>query len=430
MNERSVFSWKRNFPTVPKFVCAVWNVWGIKKMRSIRTAVKFAFFAGAVFSATWLLGAGFQVQEQGASNLGTANAGAVANANGDATAAFWNPSAVSFADFKVGNTLVNAGINFVVPTLGLSNERGNFDCAVMSYVPNFYMAHKFTEDLAATVSVTAPYGLESSYDYDWYGRVQGLRSYLLTCDINPSLVYKITDWFSVSGGVSLQYLDCNLTQYMMGKIDLRGHSWGVGGNIGFTINYMEGGRFGFHWRSAVTQDLDGTFRMNGIPMSPISTSVDMPNTFNFGIYQRLQGDFSQFAVMLDYVYTTWSSFDKLEVPPFPPVEEDWKDTSRVAFGIHYYPEQIENLTLRFGVAYDESPVKSAEMRTVRIPCSDRIWFSGGVGYKWDIFSFDVAYSYIMCVGSSQINRTENGMTVSGHYYGHIHVVSLQAGIEF
>lgn len=379
---------------------------------------------------TCAFAAGFQVQEQGASNLGTANAGAVTNANADATAAFWNSSAAAFIDMEEGKTLVNAAITFVMPTLGLSNSNGEFDCAVDSYVPNFYMVHKFTDKFSATISVTAPYGLESEYDSNWYGRVQGLRSYLMTCDINPGFSYKVTDWLSIGGGISAQYADCNLTQYLGGYIDLRGHSWGVGGNVGFTINYMEGGRFGFQWRSAVTQDLNGTFRFNGNPMASISTSVDMPHTFNFGIYQRLPGDFDQFAVMLDYVYTTWSSFESLEVAPFPTVQEDWKDTSKIAFGIHYYPDWMEDLTLRFGVAYDESPVKNAEMRTVRIPCSDRLWFSCGVGYKWGCLSFDVAYSYIMCISGSDINRSEYGLTIDGHYYGHIHVVSLQAGIEF
>ena len=46
--------------------------------------------AGALIVASLSFGAGFQTLEQGAANLGTANAGATVNANADASAAFWS----------------------------------------------------------------------------------------------------------------------------------------------------------------------------------------------------------------------------------------------------------------------------------------------------------------------------------------------------
>ena len=62
--------------------------------------------------------AGFQILEQGASNIGSALAGAVTNANNDASAAFWNPSAGFFIE---GKGLLDQGINFIVG--GLQNQR-------------------------------------------------------------------------------------------------------------------------------------------------------------------------------------------------------------------------------------------------------------------------------------------------------------------
>ena len=60
--------------------------------------------AGALIIACTSFGAGFQTLEQGASNMGTANAGATVNANADASAAFWNPSSGFNAGLKVGET--------------------------------------------------------------------------------------------------------------------------------------------------------------------------------------------------------------------------------------------------------------------------------------------------------------------------------------
>ncbi len=416
------------------------------KFTKLATISVFAALYGTTF------GAGFQVLEQGASNMGTSMAGAVTNANNDASAAFNNPSAFAFSDLEVGKTSVSMGMSLVVPTLGLSSTTTNkdYDCAVISYVPNFYFAHKFTDDLAVTLSVTAPFGLESDYEDNFANADQGLNSYLFTVDVNPSLVYKVNDWLSINGGVSAQYAYCRLTnaiplalQTPFGgeELKLSGSNWGVGGNIGFTVEYMEGGRFGFHWRSAVQQDLSGTSRVDGVERTNIDASVEMPDTFTFGIYQKLPGYFDNFAIMIDYSYVRWSTFEKLVVTGVPVVgmtscEENWKDTSRVSFGVHYQPEDLKKLLLRAGIAYDESPVQSAVDRTVRIPCSDRLWYSIGAGYQLaDNISLDLAYVYIMTIGNSEINRQEyptnfGGSRAQGHYYGHIHVVSAQINFTF
>lgn len=398
-------------------------------------------FVATILGSASLFGAGYQIQEQGASNLGTSNAGAVVNANDDASAAFWNPSTASFMSLKEGETLVNAALTFVIPTLGLSNDTGDYDCGTLAEVPNLFVVHKLTEDFALTLSVSAPYGLESKYDDSWLGvgSNQGIRSYLFTTDINPSFSYKVNDWLSIGGGVSAQYAYVKLTgttsvhpALPLFSTDVRGQGWAVGGNAGFTIKYAEDGRIGFHWRSEVQHHLDGTFRLNGVPNKAVTADMQMPHTFNVGIYQRLRGDFSQFAVMFEYVYSMWSTFEQLYIPEIPErVEENWKDTSKFSFGIHYYPEQIEGLTLRLGAAFDESPVRDAAHRTPRIPCSDRVWVSVGAGYEfWENFSVDLAYCFITCIGSSDTNQVGVANPVQGNYFGHIHVVSAQVGYKF
>jgi len=403
-------------------------------------------YAGGIAAlalSTLAYGAGYQVIEQGASNIGTAMAGATANANNDASAAFWNPAAASFMDLENGQTRLDATISGVIPTLEFrdkgttgpymgSNPKGS--CGTDEVVPNFYAVHKFTDNLAGTLSITAPYGLESNYNSDWVGRMEGLRSYLFTSDFNPSLAYKVTDWLSVSGGLSAQFAYCTLTQYTpLGNLDLAGDSWGIGGNIGIAVQYAEDGRFGFSWRSAVKHTLKGNSHLNDSVIAPISADMSMPDTFTMGIYQRLRGDFKELAVMMEYAYTRWSVFDELYVEGTgqPAIPENWEDTSRVGVGFHYYPDWLENTTLRIGSSYDQSPVPSAQDRTVRIPCSDRIWLSCGLGYKFGQYSIDLAYSYIFVV-DSEIDRYEQSVhtTVDGEYFAHIHVISLQFGFVF
>ncbi len=401
------------------------------------------FVAAVAVSLNTAMGAGYQILEQGASNMGNAVAGATVNANQDATCAFWNPSAAAFMPLEVGQTRVDAGVFGVIPTLWCTQATSTpsiggdsqGDCSADSVVPQLYIAHKFTDRIDGTLSVTAPWGLESDYNENWAGRMQALHSFLLTVDVNPSVSFKITDWFAVSGGVSAQYAYCKLTNFIptRGELKLSGDGVAVGGNIGFTVKYAENGRFGFHWRSAVEHKLHGTAR-GAIPNTDISAEMHMPNTFDIGWYQRGWGMLREFAIMAEYAYMTWSQFEDLTVPEIgTSIEENWKDTSRVSVGFHYYPEYIKDLTVRLGVCYDESPVRSAELRTPRIPCSDRLWLTTGLGYTFGNYSIDLCYSYIFVLGDGKMNRTESSPipnTITGNYAAHIHVVGAQFGFKF
>ena len=403
--------------------------------------------AALAASACAASAAGYQIIEQGAANLGAGMAGASANAGNDASTAFWNPSAAVSMDLQAGETRVDSAVFAVIPKLCLAIDPnssaptpfgGNFDgnCATNSIVPQFFLVHRFSEDVYGTLSITAPWGLESDYAGDWIGNTSALRSYLFTADFNPSIVYRVNDWLSVSGGVSAQFAYCTLSQILPvffpgQKFDMTGQDWSIGGNVGFTIKYAEDGRIGFQWRSAVEHTLDGNAHLNGSTiLAPISADMHMPHVFTVGAYQRLRGDFREFAVMAEYAYTMWSAFDNLTVNGLPfavRVEEDWKDTSRISLGFHYYPDYIENLTLRLGSCFDESPVKSPQHRTERIPCADRVWLSTGVGYTYGNISIDLAYTYIFVIGNTDIDTMPN---VKGEYFAHIHVIGLQLGLKF
>ena len=196
-----------------------------------------------VCAYTTMFAAGFQTLEQGASNMGTAAAGATANANADATAAFWNPSAGFNAGLEVGETKVDVGINVVLsvfdfnatsvtsvnPTLK-PGKSGDAGCT--SIVPNVFVLHRLTEDVMLTLSMTAPYALETDYDENWVGRQMALNSNLTTLEFNPSLAYRINKYITINGGISGQWLHANLTSMpdFVNEYAVSGQSFAVGGN--------------------------------------------------------------------------------------------------------------------------------------------------------------------------------------------------------
>lgn len=406
----------------------------------------------ALFCATAAFGAGFQTLEQGAANIGTALAGATANASSDTSAAFWNPSAVVFTQPEIGSLRFDAAANFVIPSfefendgnsvnpMGKNNGTSGGNAGRLEFVPNFYSVYRFSEDFAFTFSMTAPFGIGTEYDSDWVGRFQGIKSRITTIDLNPSVAWKVTDWFSVSAGASAQWMHAQLTQatYLgFGRetvTTLTGDSWSAGANLGATINYAEGGRVGFSWRTKVSHDLTGNMKIQNVGASPVAANLVLPQSFNLGWYQRLGGDFHKFAVMVDYAYTCWSSFKNLDILSassgsiISRTEENWKNTSRVALGTHFYPDTVKGMTVQLGVAWDESPVPDAEHRTVRIPCSDRIWITTGIGYDYENFHFNLAYGYILFYNDSRIDADYSPTNkVSGVFVGHSHIVSAQIG---
>ncbi len=104
----------------------------------------------------------------------------------------------------------------------------------------------------------------------------------------------------------------------------------------------------------------------------------------------------------------------------------------------------EPLQLRFGVAYDQSPVKNANYRMSTMPDNDRIWLS--LGAKYDInkqHAVNVAYSHIFiknatanvngyCGGSSAtevacVSSKTNG---SANYKSSANILGLQYTYKF
>ena len=104
----------------------------------------------------------------------------------------------------------------------------------------------------------------------------------------------------------------------------------------------------------------------------------------------------------------------------------------MAFGIHYYPEFDKNMVIRFGTAWDESPVRNASFRTARIPCTDRVWLSCGLGYQYDKFNFNLGYTYILFLEDPSINNASpSGLgTMKGYFTGMANVVSVQVGMKW
>jgi long-chain fatty acid transport protein len=125
-------------------------------------------------------------------------------------------------------------------------------------------------------------------------------------------------------------------------------------------------------------------------------AVDLPERASLGAFHELS---DRFAILADITWTRWSRFRELRFrfdnPAQPTVVEPqrWNDSFRYALGLRWRP--LRALECRIGTAYDETPIPDATLRRPRIPDSDRVWLSAGLGMRpFENVRVDVGYAHL------------------------------------
>lgn len=456
--------------------------------RSARAGVALACLCLAVGAAGTARAAGFAIAEQGAKGLGEAYAGGAASAD-DASTVFFNPAGMtrlsgdhvsSALDVIVLQENFHNGGSVINPSLPgafgggtpLSGGNGG-DAGVVAPIPNLYLVHSVSDRLKLGLSLTVPFGLETQYDPGWVGRYHAIRSKLQILDVSPAIAYRINDQLSAGIGLDIQHASAKLSNALDfsticlgslgagcaalglttpgnpgtdGQVGISADSNALGFNFGVLYTPTETTRFGIQFRSAVTHELKGgasfTLPAGAVPLAQasgrftptgIQASLPLPARLSFSAYHRID---ARWAVMGDVTWTQWSRFQQLAIRfdnPLQPTSitpEHWKDAMRYAAGVTYRVR--EPLTLRAGVAYDESPVPNARLRTPRIPDDNRLYLAVGASYRYSTaLSADIGYAHIVFQTPHIDNVDVNtGHVLRGKYAAAVDVVGMQLDLRF
>ncbi len=240
-----------------------------------------------------------------------------------------------------------------------------------------------------------------------------------------------------------------------GVSEVNGDDWRVGFTLGAMLEYWKGsdeavmqeGRFGVSYRSGIDHTLKGRGDFRRVPVitapgAPVqfpapnafqdvffnqnaSAQLNLPDILHVGVYQRFA---RQFAVMGDITWTHWSRLQTVPIvfenpgTPASVLNINYDDAFRYAVGFEYYP--TSRLTLRTGFAYDQTPIKSAEFRTPRIPDNNRYFVS--VGCTWsvtDYLDLDLAYAHLFVQQPDAIFLDSQGHLLRGNYDASVDIVS-------
>lgn len=425
------------------------------------------------------MAAGFALKEQSASAQGNAFAGATAGAD-DISHMFFNPAAlgmmrqdqevVAVASLIAAHMELQSasGTTGAGTPIGGSVPRHNI--AELTAVPALYGGLRLGEQWAAGLGINVPFGLGTDYPDGWVGRYHAVESNVKVIGITPTLAYRPLPGLSFGAGLQASYADATLSNAIdfgtigaglgipgsapgaqdgFARID--GNDWRLGYTLGVLAEPLAGTRIGVGYRSKVEHRLkgDADFSTGASPTGEaikaatgafsdtgVGARLELPASASIGIQQRVT---DRVDVMAEAAWTNWSRFDELRITFDNPAQPDslteykWQDSWFVALGATWRPR--DDLTLRAGVAYDQSPVDEAHT-TPRIPDGDRSWMSLGVGWAplpW--LSVDAAVTHIFVEDAKvRLEASESGNASRGDldadYENSIDLVSVSAKLRF
>ncbi|GGF69367.1 aromatic hydrocarbon degradation protein [Azorhizobium oxalatiphilum] len=365
--------------------------------------------------ASSALAGGFGLREQGAYYQGSSFAGVAAGGAGLASM-YWNPAATSMlpgmqVEANVSYVMPHASVDVnsaTAPLTGANLGRiGVGDIVDDAALPASYVSYGW-DRIAVGLALNAPFGLVTDAPCNWSGRYYGCYSRIYDVNVQGSLAYKVNDWLTIGGGVSLNYMDARLTQAQIIGVGLSGPITGSGAvdgddvGLGFSLGALftlaPGTTVGIGYRSFVDLNLDGqvtAYTPFGTPaaMFPAHAGLTLPDQVTGSFRSQLN---PQWTVMGTVEWTNWSTVQQLIVLPTgtsPSVLDlKWRDGWFFSGGVEY--QWDPRLALRAGLGYEISPVTD-EVRTPRLPDSNRTWLSVGATYQWTPqLSFDLAYTHI------------------------------------
>ncbi|MEM7544393.1 MAG: outer membrane protein transport protein [Pseudomonadota bacterium] len=383
---------------------------------------------------------GFALRERSANAQGASFAGSTAAAN-DVTYSLFNPAALG----KVETFELGGAISGIFPGVEGEPIGGGADVSpgVIGVLPSLAFGARVTEDLVLGIGVHSPFGLTTDYDDTFIGAADALRSELITIAVSGMAAYDIAPGFTVGVSGSVIYNDPQLTSATGVNADgsvqeskLNATEFTFAGSIGALWDVTDQTRLGVAVHSGydiVTGGVLSTFTPTGAPVDlDGSASISLPLSISAGVRQELTDDLTLLA---EFEWANWSEFSEIavDVPALAPNNDigevtDYKDSIFVAVGAEY--EWNENLTLRSGFAYDQTPTQRAS-RSARIPDADRIWASVGFSYALsDRMKIDAGYSAIFFMDTPL--TIMNGPTAGTvlEYGGVTHILAIGGSVTF
>lgn len=440
---------------------------------------------GVSVAVSTAFAAGFQLTEQSSLGAGRAYAGA-GIVGDDLSAVHYNPAGMTLLEgtrFQAGGVWIGLSADYDGDSGASENGR-----LKGQMIPAGYVTHQVNDKVWLGFAMTVPYGMGTEYDRNWEGKERGTSAKIYTFDMNPNIAYKVSDFISIGGGISVQYAKAKLGMDMgslstrmgdlgIGHAKLEADSWDWGFNLGVMISPTDKLRFGLAYRSAIKHDADGHTNLTNSQLlrsvtqlatsdllSMDSTTVNSSASLKTPDTVMLTGTWEatdQLRLSGLIRWANWSNFDTLKIHNSSSIdmgsllqnsdllalitdpnamtklgqlsetqiENDWQDTWLFSVGADY--KINSDFTVRGGIAYETSPIDDQSTRMAVIPDTDRLWLSLGASwYATKDLQFDVGATYLMGIGDKDLYDRVGGKKIGEYDTLDAYLVGVQMQYRF
>ncbi len=386
------------------------------------TAIAGLISAGAASAAA------FYVQDQSVVGLGRAYSGEAADQGADSL--WWNPASIAgiahseiFAGLQgelVQGNETNRGSTITRPgqaTAPVGGANSAFKPTESAIVPNSDSALRLNDQWAIGLAITTPFSDITKYAPNSWTRYDGLKTKLVTIDVQPTLAWKPLTWLGLGVGLDIEHVDSSLSAALPnlspllpdGTELLKGHGYDYGWVVGAQFYPTRDLSVGLSYRSQIDHHLDGSVTVSGLygPLAASNGTLSGKSTFDtpwiatigarwaFAPRWTLDGQVQRFG------WSVFNAINVIDLEGTTSVPEDYRDSTNAALGLEY--AVTPTWTVRTGVQYDQTPTVDAE-RSARVPDGNRWLFGVGTTFKprpW--LAVDVSAGYLD-VEKSAINR--------------------------
>lgn len=372
-------------------------------------------------------------------NVGLANAGAAARAQGPSTIAY-NPAGLSYlpgTQITTGAQILYGNLKFDRDSNTNTTGTGSGDILAPTPGASFFISHTLDDQWSVGFGTYGDFGLSVDYRDGWSGRYFDKTSALVGLSFVPTVAYRFNDQWSVGVGVKAMYglikaeaaIDRSpfgFTDRDDGQFKYKDETWGYGANLGVIYSPQPDTRVGLTYTSKVDLnfkdhlDIQGRGpaldRLNGLETK---LDVQVPQTVTLSLFQKLD---PQWALLATVNWQDWSQLGDVGVQvdtsaagaQSTTINAHYKDTWQLALGMQY--QATPKLLWNAGIAHDSSAVSDAN-RTFTVPMGASWQLATGATYalKKDT---DVNLSWnLIWVGDMPIDQTAplSGNRTSGQF---------------
>jgi len=364
-------------------------------------------------------------------DVGTAGAGLAAKAQ-DASTVYANPAGMT----RIKTPEVFAGATFMYLHSPFDSDSSTTvsgpdgDTSEVFGGGNFAYVHPLGEDWAVGVSMQNFFGLSLKWGDNWVGRYQSTEEWLIAPQVQPTVAYRVNDWFSIGAGAALTvgYLKAEGEIYDPGTGDDGSFNYSdtdfaVQGNFGLMIEPNEDTRIGIRYLSQTKLEFNNDISLHGVNpalkqgvrnLGDLEIDIYIPQSLNVSGFYQINKDW---AILGSVGWEDWSRFGRLQIGFSSTGEDnlDIKAKDAYHFGIGGQYQWNSDLLISFGFSFDSEMFEDSD-RPINLHMGDMYRY--GTGFTYDLhenFTIGAALE-VMWEGDLPVKPSSSaGGDVSGEY---------------